>query len=558
MKKFKKNWITFSILVGIFIFALLIRLINLSEFPVGFQIDEASLGYNSYSLLMTGRSESGDFLPLYVNTFGDYNPIGYDYLAIPSIAIFGLNEFSTRLPAVIFGSLSILSIFYLSYVLFKNKKISMLSSLLMALSPWHIGLSRGSAETLVALFFVITGFAFVFSFLNKYKKTNLVIGVIFLVISFLIYPAPRIFVPMLFIAVAAYYFKSWYLNKKYVVSLSLSLLIIIVSLAILIFTIPGGTARFKQTSIFNFPETRLLLEEQIREDGVSGTNNLITRAHHNKIINYSLTFVSNYMEYFNGSYIFLKGGQPLLFAIPGVGLVYLLELPFILIGAYVLIKSRDKNSKIPILWLLIAPIVAAMTVDDSPNIRRSLLMVPAIEIIASVGIISFVSYFRNINFKLNNIHIKHIVIGIIVLCFIGNVMYFLHQYFVHAKHHRTWYRNNGFSELMKKVNENYENYDKIVTTKSGGGYPLFLFFSKYNPRVYQEEGSLKDADYKGFGKYIFVPSECPSTDTRIKLSSKARILYIDRGTCTEPSKESGKKYNNIYREDGSLGFRIIY
>lgn len=558
MKMFKKNWITFSILVGIFLCALLIRLVNLSEFPVGFQIDEASLGYNSYSLLMTGRSESGDFLPLYVDTFGDYNPIGYDYLAIPSIAIFGLNEFSTRLPAAIFGSISIFSIYYLSYVLFKNKKISVLSAFLIAVSPWHIGLSRGSAETLVALFFVITGFAFVFSFFNKYKKSSLIIGVIFLIVSFLMYPAPRIFVPTMFLAVLVYYFNVWYLKKKYVVSLILGFLILIITLFVLIFSVPGGTSRFQQTSIFNFPETRLVLEEQIREDGVNGTNNILTRGYHNKIINFSLTFVSNYMEYFNGSYLFIKGGLPLLFTVPGMGLVYIVELPFILMGIYVLIKSKDKNSKIPLIWLVIAPIVAAVTVDDTPNVRRSLLMVPAIEIIASVGIISFFNYFRNRNFKVNTINIKHIIIGIVVLFFIGNIMYFLHQYFVHAKHHRTWYRNNGFSELMSVVNMNYEHYNRIVATKSGGGYPLFLFFSKYDPKVYQNEGSPKDEDNRGFGKYIFVPSECPSIDADTSLATETKTLYIDRGTCSRPSSKLGRKFKEIYREDGSLGFRIIY
>ncbi|HMS22593.1 MAG TPA: glycosyltransferase family 39 protein [Candidatus Levybacteria bacterium] len=558
MKILKKNWITLTILIGIFLCALLVRLINLSEFPVGFQIDEASLGYNSYSLFMTGRSESGDLLPLYVNTFGDYNPIGYDYLAIPSIAIFGLTEFATRLPAAIFGSISIFSMYYLAYVLFKNKKISLLSAFLIALSPWHIGLSRGSAETLVALFFVITGFAFILSFFNRYKKSNLIIGVFLLVISFLIYPAPRIFVPVLFVAVAVYYFKSWYLKKKYVFTLSLGFLILIISLSFLIFTIPGGTARFKQTSIFNFPETRLLLEEQIREDGVNGTNNLFTRAYHNKIINFSLTFVSNYMEYFNGSYLFIKGGQPLLFSIPSVGLVYLIELPFLIIGIYVLIKSKEKNSKIPLIWLIIAPIVAAATVDDTPNIRRSLLMVPAIEIIVSVGIISFFNYLKNHGHTFNATKIKYIITCFLIVCFIGNVMYFFHQYFIHAKHHRTWYRNNGFSEMMEIVNEKYEDFDKIVATKSGGGYPLFLFFSKYNPRVYQMEGSPKDVDYKGFGKYIFVPSEYPSIDASTNMKTETSTLYIDRGTCSRPSLESGRKYKEIYREDGSLGFRVVY
>lgn len=558
VKLIRKNTISALLLAVIFALSLTLRVVNLSSYPVGFQIDEASLGYNAYSLLRTGRSESGEFLPLYVSTFGDYNPIGYDYIDIIPVAFLGLSEFATRLPAAIFGAISVLAIFYLVQVLCKDKKLSFISAFLLAISPWHVEMSRASAETLVALFFVILGFGFVLSFINRFNLRNLIIGTVLLFISFFIYPAPRVFVPLFFLVILAYFYKLWWTDKKYRMPLFGSFIFLVVSVALLIFSIPGGTARFRQTSIINFPQTKLVMEEQIREDGVMHTPSFVARIMHNKPLNFSLTFVNNYMEYFSGSYLFISGGRPPLLSIPRMGLVYLIELPFILIGIYKLLISKNKMSKIPILWLLCAPVVAAVTVDDSPNMRRSIMMIPAIEIIAAAGLLTVASWASGIKKNVLGITFKQVLLGVIILLFAFNVFYFLHEYFVHAQVHRTWYRNNGFRQMMNIVNNNYNRYDKIVMTKNGGGYPLVLFFSRYSPLLYQQEGSPKDADFKGFGKYIFAPNDCPSINTSPNIPTRGKILYVDMGTCNPPSKKSGKKYTDIKREDGSLGFRVIY
>src|SRR5258708_37891603 len=95
------------LLFGIFFIALLLRVFKLSEYPIGFHIDEASLGYNGYSLLHTGKDEANHAFPLYIDTFGDNRPSGYFYLTIPSIAIFGLTEFATRFPGSLFVAISV-------------------------------------------------------------------------------------------------------------------------------------------------------------------------------------------------------------------------------------------------------------------------------------------------------------------------------------------------------------------------------------------------------------------------------------------------------------------
>jgi len=75
-----------------------------------------AFGYNAYSVLKTGRDEYGRFLPLTFESVGDFkNPFPI-YSMIPSIAIFGLNEFSVRFPTALISTLSI----PLFYFLFKK------------------------------------------------------------------------------------------------------------------------------------------------------------------------------------------------------------------------------------------------------------------------------------------------------------------------------------------------------------------------------------------------------------------------------------------------------
>lgn len=556
----RRNKFIALLLSIIFIGAIFFRTVNLSSYPVGFQIDEASLGYNAYSILKTGKSEAGTVFPLYIDTFGDNRPTGYNYLAVPSVALFGLTVFATRLPGAIFGALSVFAIFLLALALFKDRKIALVSSLLLAISPWGIVLSRASAETIPALFFVLLGFYFVVKSEQNKSTISLVSGVIVLALSFFFYHTPRVFVPMyffIFLAVVYFPYKKIWANSFFLKLSGAFILLCIISFA-LIFVVRGGIGRFSQVNIFGFPETKLVMSEQIREDGTIQTPLLETRVFHNKVVAYSETFISNYFVYFSGDFLFMHGGLPIWYRVDQAGLILLVECPFIIYGVFILAKSKNRISKLPLFWILAAPITASLTVDDIPNLQRAIVLFPMLEIIAAVGLIEILERIVHIKSSVLSIKLKYVLSGFIVLFFIFNFSYFIHQYFIHGSTHRTWYRNNGFLKMMNIVNENYKNYDKIVASKSGGGYPLFLFFGNYDPATYIKEGSPKDADYKGFGKYIFVPNDCPSINSSVNLPLGTKILYVDRGLCEPPSEKSGRKFTNIPREDGSLGFRIIY
>lgn len=544
-----KKLITYFLLGIIFILAIFLRFYNLSSYPVGFHIDEASLGYNAYSLLLTGKDDNGNSWPLYIDMFGDNRPSGYHYLTIIPVMFFGLTEFATRFPGALIGSATVLVIFLLVNVVFKNTAISLLSAFLGAVSPWHIGISRASSEAIVALFFIILGFSLLLHGFAENKKKFIFWGAVFASASYFFYHTPRIFVPLAFAVLIIFLHPFW---KRGIGHLRIKVLLTFIFLSsvafYLVLLVGGGTGRYSQVNIFNNFETKFFISQELQEDSLANSPKYISRIVHNKITNNLRVFLDNYLDYFSGDFLFTTGGLPIWYNTPRMGLMYIVELPFFIFGLYRLIKSNNKMHKIPLIWLLVVPIVPAITMDDIPNINRSIAMVPALEIIVAVGFLN----------AINSFHRKTLFLGLSVLLFLGNVFYFGHQYFVNAKIHKGWYRNNGFSEMMSVVNKNYDKYDTIVISKFQGGiYPLVLFYSKYNPATYQEEGSPKNSDYKGFGKFVFVPQDCPSVQTNDKFP-QIHVLFIDKGNCPLDKSLKTKKIEYVYRKDRTEVFRIVY
>lgn len=544
-----KEFTTYLLLGLVFVLAVFLRFYNLGSYPVGFHQDEASLGYNAYSLLLTGKDDNGNSFPLYVDMFGDNRPSGYHYLTIIPVAFFGLTEFATRFSGALFGSMTIFAIYFFTSAVFQNKRLGLLSSLLVAVAPWHFVLSRASAEAIVALFFVISGFALFFTGLKKQSIKYVFFASLALIASFFFYHTPRVFVPLLFFSFILMFFSTIKkLSKTYKIAVFSSFIFVSIVALFLVFGISGGTGRYSQVNIFTSFETNFFQKQQVQEDAIAGSNRLISRFFHNKITNTSLVFINNYFDYFGFNFLFTKGGLPIWYSIPRVGLLYLAELPFMVMGIYYLIKEKNRYYKIPLVWLLTVPIVPSITMDDVPNINRAIAMFPMLNIIAGFG---FLSLIKNIKYKKQ----VCILIGALILL---NTLYFFHQYFYNAKTHKPWYRNNGFKNMMGIVKENYDKYDLIAISKYQGGiYPLVLFYMQYDPRMYQSEGSPKNKDYGGFGKFFFMPQDCPSQAVDKALIGK-RNLYIDKGDCPSDKSLNNRGFKYVNREDGTKAFRIIY
>lgn len=147
-----------------FFLVIFLRFTRLGIVPKGINVDEASYGYDAYSLLETGKDVWGE-RSVSLKSFGEYKPSGLAYTLIPLVNAFGLSNTTVRLPSAIFGVLTLIVSFLFVRNFLKSSILSGLMVLILGLSPWHFGLSRLFFEANVGLFFIVMSSYFQIKFI---------------------------------------------------------------------------------------------------------------------------------------------------------------------------------------------------------------------------------------------------------------------------------------------------------------------------------------------------------------------------------------------------------
>jgi len=541
-KFYNKGFIIFAIVFLSFI----LRFYELDQIPSGFHSDEAAFGYNAYSLIQTGKDEYGQFLPLILKSFGDYKGAIYAYLTIPGVFLFGLTEFAVRLPTAIFGVFFVTLSYLLALQLTRNKKIAIITAFLCAVNPLSIVLSRVQSDPLVSVVLILLGLYLFFLWMEKKNNLLILFTGFFWIVSFFTYPSPRVFLPILIVIISIFYGKKLVQAKRY---LFIPLFVLVLGVDVFLYFGPSGS-RFQQLSVFNTPTVKLVLEEKIREDGHSSA--LLARVFHNKAVDYSLFFAKNYFDYFSFDFLFLKGGQPDREIVPASGLFYFIELPLFLFGAYRILRKNDRWGLFVLASIILFPLGLALAVDESPNVHRFFLLVVFIELIVAFGLTEFIAQIRNRK-------INRVFVAFVFIAFSYNAFYFLHQLFVHQPVHNAWYRGFAYKPLVVELQKDYKAYKKIVVTKSQSSpYIYILFYTKYDPQKYQNEGSPRDLDYTGFDKYLFVPLDCPLSEGKTgeyEVAWEPGVLYVGLGKCA--LSYNAKLIDTINWKDNSPAFKLM-
>ncbi len=157
MKLILEKKIYLLLVLFTFLTGFLLRFSKLSEIPPGLYTDETAIGYNAYSILQTGKDEHGKSYPLYFQSFGDYKLPVYIYTVAISEKLFGINAFAIRFPSALFGSLTIIALYFLVLELSGKKAFALIASFFLAVNPWHTFFSRVGYEVNMATAFLVFG-----------------------------------------------------------------------------------------------------------------------------------------------------------------------------------------------------------------------------------------------------------------------------------------------------------------------------------------------------------------------------------------------------------------
>lgn len=542
------------LLAAVFALALFLRLFSLSSIPPGLHGDEASIGYNAYSLLKTARDQDGNFLPLAFDQFGNFRAAGYHYLDVPFVALLGLNTLAVRLPAALFGSFTII-IFYLFLAeFFGNKSTALIGSFLLAILPWHIDISRASSEAIISSFFVLLGIHFLYKGIKRktFPFALFSLGFLSLLISFFFYHAAGFFVPAF---LPFFFLLSFFIYKPSKAKI-IGAIVVFIALVLglmLFLSIGGGNGRISQVSLLNIPGGTAELKHSMDEDGIQ--NPLFTRFYHNKLYFYGRLFLTFYSEHLSGDFLFVNNGYPIRYRMPWTGNLYLIEAPFLLLGFAILLSESIKSKKylylIPVVWLLIGPIPAALTWEDLPNVIRSSLMIPALTMIVAFGFYEFL--------KITKGHIRTLLVIVIMLILFQNVAYFFHNYFYHSKIHEPWYRSAAEEDLVFTLAGLSKKYKEIImTTERNNNLIFHLFYLKFDPATFQKLGSPREKDHLKFQNMIFRYGSCPIADADLQNINlyKDTLFVVKTDDCKIPKQ--GEIIKTIRTPDGMPAFYLVH
>ena len=497
------------LLILILSLAAILRFWELDSYPA-LNADEAAIGYNAYSLIQTGQDEHGNSWPIHFQSFNDYKPGLYFYLVLPFVKIFGLNEWSVRIPGAFLGVATIFVLYLLieelkigNSIVIKNLKlgISEIAALLLAISPWHIHFSRGGWEVNVATFLIVLGLWLFLKGLNN--KVFLFLSSLVFLLSLYAYHATRIVIPLLGIGILFIYRESVEKNLKNFLLAGLIGLVAILPL-VKDFTKSDVASRAAGVGLFADPGPLSRINEQRGEHG--DFTSFSAKVLHNKAVNYTLAFLKNWSDHFHGEFLFLSGDVIQRNRVPEVGQMYLQDFILLIVGMAAMVKwLKRKEIQLVLLWLLVAPTAAAFTFQSPHALRAQNMIIPLI-IISAAGMVKIVEWLN----CLSKYDLKLFGYLIISLFIIWNFARYEHMYWVHMAKEYPFSSQYGVKELVKYVEENQNKYEKIIVTdRYDQPYILFLFYLKYSPEYFQQDHVLTPRDKFGFStvrnfdKYVF-------------------------------------------------------
>lgn len=545
------------LLVGVLFLAALLRLYRLDDMPA-LNADEAAIGYNAYSLLETGKDEHGNPWPIHFQSFNDYKPGLYFYIVLPFVKILGLGELAVRLPGAILGIATVLVVWLLVRQLFPDKKwLPELSALFLAISPWHIHFSRGGWEVSTATFFITLG---VLGFVRGIRDNRwFLLTCVSFALSLYTYHAARIIVPLLVSGLVLIFRKSIFLvngglevwfRERRIVLLSLVLGVVLLTPLTKDLLGPAGISRAAGVGLFADTGPFWRINKQ-RGEHVQPTS-LLAVFFHNKLVNYGLAFLENYSEHFSGEFLFLSGDDIQRNKVPEIGQMYLVSLPFLVWGLLRIAKYPGGWGPI-ILWLLVAPIGAALTFQ-SPHALRSQNMVVPLVIMSAFGLLGILGWLER---KIKSRYLFLVCHLSFVIFIFWDFTRYLHQYYVHMSKTYDFSSQYGLKELVGYATAGLGSQDKVVvTTRYDQPYIFFLFYSKYPPAKFQAEHKLSERDVYGFSTVLsfdrFVFRSIGVWDRAREEYPGAYIIGSD-----EEIPDGANVVKRIYFPSGRVAFEIV-
>ena len=229
--------ITRIIFILIMVVGAVLRLYRLGEIPLGLQQDEASIGYDAYTLATYGIDRNGYHWPIYPITWGcgGGSPL-LIYLNVISISLFGPSIRNLRMIPAVCGILTLALFYAVIRIVMEGRKfrneMALLGAAFLAVCPWHVILSRWSLDCNIMPFNMMLAFWLFMLGVRKNSGFFYCLSSAAFALCMYSYGAATIVVPILLLVMCAYGLKIKALSWKRVISAAVTFIIVFLPLII--------------------------------------------------------------------------------------------------------------------------------------------------------------------------------------------------------------------------------------------------------------------------------------------------------------------------------------
>lgn len=404
--------------------SLFFRFLYLGVIPVSLSHDETDLIIQAHSVIHTGQDIAGTWQPLDLlpnsGVMAELAPI----INLPALSILPNSLFSAHFTTALLSVFFPLLIYYWLNLLKLGKGVSLISAWLLVISPWHILFSRTTLEQPASLFFYLLAWIFLTKIAqginNRYHQIfALLLFVVTYALGFFTYHGYKFSLPLMTI-----YYLIWLVlpkdNRCFARRLVIPALFILFLLVRTYFYSDRYASRADELIFFNTSQ----IAEQVNSDrrlslAPDSLKNLLS----NKPLKVAQVIKDKYVGVMNPEMLFLKGEANGVFSIWQFGYLYLITLPFLLIGLGHLILKHDKNHLLLLGFLLLSPLASVIHVKETLAFKSALYYV-FLNIITAYGF----SLFWN-QLKTSSQRVKLVFTVALGLSLLYSVIYFSNIYF---------------------------------------------------------------------------------------------------------------------------------
>ncbi len=476
IRHLKANYdVLFLLLIGI-----VVRVWAFGDLPPGLNQDEAATGYDAWSVLNFGIDRNGFPFPVMFVSWGSGMYALNGYLAWPFMLLFGLSETSIRLPHLTLGIASLVLMYQLVRRIV-DRPTAVTALLLLAINPWHIMISRwGLDSNILPGMFLIAVFLLI---LSLQKSRYLPWSAFVLGLCLYLYGTAYVVVPI-FTVLAAITLKIFW--KARWSSLGISAIVALVTgLPIALYV---AINQFKWESIvlpfMSIPRLTGTPRFQTVSSVFSGDWGSI---------------INNLREFWR---LLLYQHDGLIWnGIEGYGQLYLIGLPFVIIGIVVAcIRVWNARGKDPVIfllfWLISAVTLAAL---QSVNVNRINVIYIALIFFCALGVQTI---------AWGNRFARDGILSVFLVLF----SFFSHSYFTQYRAEASDDFFTGLGPAITHVT-NSTNGDLCITDRVNMPYVFALFYDKTDPRQFNETVVYENpgAEFQWanqFGRFTFGLHRC--------------------------------------------------